>query len=60
MLESRAGRYDLAIRHLSRVVDESPADTRAQSQLALAYQRSGNPEKSREHLEIYGRRSKAG
>jgi tetratricopeptide (TPR) repeat protein len=55
MLESRAGRYDLAIRHLSRVVEESPADTRAQYQLALAYQRSGNPEKAREHQEIYGR-----
>ena len=55
MLENRAGRYDKAIGHLSRVVEQAPGHTRAQYQLALAYQRSGNAEKAREHLEIYNR-----
>jgi Flp pilus assembly protein TadD len=55
MLETRTGRFDLAIRHLTRVVERSPGSIRAQYQLALAYQRSGNTEKAREHREIYDR-----
>ena len=55
MLENRTGRYEQAIRHLSRVVEQSPGYTKAQYQLALAFQRSGNAEKAREHLEIYNR-----
>jgi tetratricopeptide (TPR) repeat protein len=55
MLENRTGRYDLAIQHLSRVVQQAPGYTRAQYQLALAYERSGNAGKAREHLEIYNR-----
>jgi len=55
MLESRAGRYDRAIEYLTRVVERSPDFTQAQYQLALAYQRSGNAEKAREHREIYDR-----
>jgi protein involved in temperature-dependent protein secretion len=35
------------------VVAQSPAYAKAQYQLALAYQRSGNASKAREHLEIY-------
>jgi tetratricopeptide (TPR) repeat protein len=53
MLENRTGRYDLAIRHLTRVVEQSPSSIRGQYQLALAYQRSGNAEKAREHRGIY-------
>ena len=53
MLENRTGQYEQAIRHLSRVVEQSPAYAKAQYQLALAYQRSGNAPKAREHLEIY-------
>jgi Flp pilus assembly protein TadD len=53
MLENRTGRYDLAIQHLSLVIERSPDDTQAQYQLALAYQRSGSLEKARERMEIY-------
>jgi Flp pilus assembly protein TadD len=55
MLANRAGRYDQAIVHLTRVVEASPAYAKAQYQLAIAYQRSGNAEKAREHQEIYNR-----
>jgi tetratricopeptide (TPR) repeat protein len=55
MLENRTGRYNLAIQHLSRVVEQSPSSMQGQYQLALAYQRSGNAEKAREHREIYDR-----
>jgi tetratricopeptide (TPR) repeat protein len=55
MLELRKGRYEQAIAHLTRVVEESPAYAGAQYQLALAYQRSGNAGKAREHQEIYSR-----
>ncbi len=49
------GRYDQAIEHLTRVVERAPGYARAQYQLAIAYQRSGNAEKAREHQEIYNR-----
>jgi tetratricopeptide (TPR) repeat protein len=55
MLEIRTGRYDLAIQHLDRVVKQLPGSATAQYQLALAYQRSGNAEKAREHFEVYNR-----
>jgi len=55
MLESRRGQYDLAIEHLSRVVEQVPGLAKAQYQLALAYRRSGNAAKAREHQEIYDR-----
>lgn len=55
MLENRTDRYDQAIRHLSRVVEQSPGYIKAQYQLAIAFQRSGNAERAREHLEIYNR-----
>ncbi len=55
MLENRKGRYDLAIRHLTSVVDRSPGYTQAQYQLALAFERAGNAEKAREHRAIYDR-----
>jgi tetratricopeptide (TPR) repeat protein len=55
MLEIRTGRYDLAIRRLSRAVEQAPGDIAARYQLALAYQRSGNAEKAREHQQVYDR-----
>ena len=44
-----------AIAHLTRVVEQAPGYARAQYQLALAYQRSGDAAKAREHQEIYNR-----
>jgi len=55
MLASRSGRYDEAIRHLARVVERAPSYAKAQYQLALAYRRSGNAEKAKEHTDIYNR-----
>lgn len=55
MLDLRKGRYEEAIAHLTRVVERAPDYARAQYQLALAYQRSGNAAKAREHQEIYSR-----
>jgi len=55
MLDLRTGRYEEAIAHLTRVVERAPDYARAQYQLALAYQRSGNAAKAREHREIYNR-----
>jgi tetratricopeptide (TPR) repeat protein len=55
MLANRAGRYDKAIAYLTKVVDRAPDYAKAQYQLAIAYQRSGNLAKAREHQEIYNR-----
>jgi tetratricopeptide (TPR) repeat protein len=55
MLANRAGRYDQAIRYLTKVVEMSPGSMKAQYQLAIAYQRSGNPEKARQHQAIYNK-----
>jgi tetratricopeptide (TPR) repeat protein len=55
MLANRTGRYDAAVRHLSRVVEEFPGHTQAQYQLALAYRRLGDAEKSKQHLDLYNR-----
>ncbi|MGD8898334.1 MAG: tetratricopeptide repeat protein [Acidobacteriota bacterium] len=53
MLETRLGHYQEAIQHLTRVVERRPGSIRAQFQLAIAYQRSGDPERARAHREIY-------
>ncbi len=55
MLENRRRNHDLAVLHLSRVVARVPGSMKAQFQLALAYRRSGNEEKAREHQAIYDR-----
>jgi tetratricopeptide (TPR) repeat protein len=55
MLANRRGHYDAAIRHLTRVVESTPGSARAQYQLALAYRRSGNAAKAREHQAVYDR-----
>jgi Flp pilus assembly protein TadD len=55
MLENRTGRYEQAIRHLTRVIERAPDHMKAHYQLALAYERSGNGEQAREHREIYNR-----
>jgi tetratricopeptide (TPR) repeat protein len=55
MLANRTGRYEAAIQALTRVVESSPGSARAQFQLALAYRRSGNAAKAREHQAIYDR-----
>jgi tetratricopeptide (TPR) repeat protein len=53
MIANRAGRYDAAIRHLSRVVEQSPQDAQAHFQLALAYQHSGDAQKAQAHQNRY-------
>ena len=55
MLYNRTGRPALAVEHLSRVVRQAPSFAKAQYQLAIAYQRAGDPAKAREHREIYDR-----
>ena len=55
MLASRAGRYDQAIAHLSRVVEQAGRSAAAHYQLALAYRRRGDADKAREHQAIYDR-----
>ena len=55
MLANRAGRYDQAILHLTKVVGASPGSMKAQYQLAIAYQRRGNADKASEHQEIYNK-----
>jgi Flp pilus assembly protein TadD len=55
MLANRAGRYDQAIRYLTKVVGASPSSMKAQYQLAIAYRRSGAADKAREHQEIYNK-----
>jgi tetratricopeptide (TPR) repeat protein len=55
MLANRAGRYDQAIHYLTKVVGASPGSMKAQYQLSIAYQRSGNADKAREHQEIYNK-----
>jgi len=55
MLYNRTGRPALAVERLSRVVQATPGYAKAQYQLAIAYQRAGDPTKAREHREIYDR-----
>jgi tetratricopeptide (TPR) repeat protein len=55
MLASRQGRYDQAIQHLTRVVAQAPDYATAHYQLALAYRRSGNDRKAKEHTDVYNR-----
>jgi tetratricopeptide (TPR) repeat protein len=55
MIANRAGKYDVAIRHLSRAVEQAPQSAQAQFQLATAYQRSGDAEKALEHFALYRR-----
>jgi tetratricopeptide (TPR) repeat protein len=55
MLANRAGRYDQAVEHLTRVVSHAGSSAWAHHQLAIAYRRSGRPEKAQEHQAIYDR-----
>jgi len=55
MLYNRSGRAALAVERLSRVVRRTPGYAKAEYQLAIAYQRAGDPVKAREHREIYDR-----
>ena len=55
MLAIRAGRYDDAVQDLTGVVARAPGSLRAQYQLSIAYQRSGDAAKAREHRQLYER-----
>jgi tetratricopeptide (TPR) repeat protein len=53
MLAIRSGRYEQAIRHLTRAVAGAPDSLKARLQLATAYYRHGDPVRAREQREIY-------
>jgi tetratricopeptide (TPR) repeat protein len=53
MIANRAGKYDVAIRYLSRAVEQVPQSAQAQFQLATAHQRRGNAERAQEHFALY-------
>ena len=55
LLHNRMGQFDRAIQFLERVVKEKPNHYKAHYQLALAYRRTGNESKAREHSDIYDR-----
>jgi tetratricopeptide (TPR) repeat protein len=55
MLAGRHGRYEEAIRSLTRVTEQAPDYATAHYQLALAYRRSGNDPKAKEHTDVYNR-----
>lgn len=55
LLYNRTGRPELAVRHLTLVVERAPSHATARYQLAIAYQRSGQAEKAREQREVYDR-----
>jgi tetratricopeptide (TPR) repeat protein len=55
LLYNRAGKAQLAVEHLQRVVARAPGFATARYQLALAYQRAGEAEKAREQREVYDR-----
>jgi protein O-GlcNAc transferase len=53
LLYNRLGRFELAIQFLEEAVKERPDHYKAHYQLALAYRRSGNEIKAREHAAKY-------
>jgi len=55
LLYNRLGKYDLAVRSLESAVRENPKHIKAHFQLSLAYRRSGNEAKAKEHADIYSR-----
>jgi tetratricopeptide (TPR) repeat protein len=55
LLHNRMGQFDRAIQYLELVVKEKPNHYKAHFQLALAYRRTGNESKAKEHADIYDR-----
>jgi tetratricopeptide (TPR) repeat protein len=53
MLDLRAGRYESAIQHLTKVIEQIPDHSQAHFFLANAYQRSGNVERAQRHAAIF-------
>jgi hypothetical protein len=53
MLEIRAGKYESAIRHLQRVIEQFADHIQAHFQLRVDCQRSGNAEKAAEHANVF-------
>jgi tetratricopeptide (TPR) repeat protein len=53
LLYNRLREYDKAVKSLERVVRENPTHIKAHFQLSIAYRRSGNEAKAREHADIY-------
>ena len=52
-LYNRLGKYGLAVKSLESAVSENPKHLKAHYQLSIAYRRSGNEAKAKEHLDIY-------
>jgi tetratricopeptide (TPR) repeat protein len=59
MLEIRAAKYQSAIRHLSKVIEQFPDHIQAHYHLQIAYRRSGNAEKAVEHAQAFKRLTQA-
>jgi tetratricopeptide (TPR) repeat protein len=55
LVYNRLGQFDRAIQYLELAVKNSPKYSRAHYQLSVAYRRSGNDAKAKEHSEIYER-----
>jgi tetratricopeptide (TPR) repeat protein len=55
LLYNRLAKYDLAVRCLESAVRENPKHIKAHFQLSIAYRRSGNEAKAKEHADIYSR-----
>jgi tetratricopeptide (TPR) repeat protein len=55
LLYNRLGKYDLAIESLEKVIASNPKHITAQFQLSLAYRRTGNEIKAKEHTDIYNK-----
>jgi tetratricopeptide (TPR) repeat protein len=53
LLYNRLAKYDLAVKHLESAVQENPRHLKAHFQLSIAYRRSGNELKAKEHADIY-------
>jgi tetratricopeptide (TPR) repeat protein len=55
LVYNRLGQFDRAIQFLELAVKESPEYSRAHYQLSMAYRRSGNETKAKEHADVYER-----
>lgn len=55
LLYNRLAQFDRAIEYLGKVIRAKPDHYKAHYQLSLAYQRTGNEAKAKEHADIYDR-----
>jgi len=55
LLYIRLRKYDLAVKSLENVIKQAPQHIKAHYNLSIAYRRSGNEPKAKEHADIYSR-----